>query len=94
VQTVFPHGKSLIDTMTRLTSVSTYDVELSQIDVVPLDVESCSLPRIRGEIVRHLLETLIDALETDPNTPNLTYLLLGFDMRDIQNSSFNVAGKC
>ena len=64
-------------------------MEVTQFDLIPMDVEvGCKPSRLRGELIRHLFETLVDAMESDPTAANLAYLMLGFNLRDIGSSEF------
>uniref|UniRef100_A0A915DWS5 Uncharacterized protein n=1 Tax=Ditylenchus dipsaci TaxID=166011 RepID=A0A915DWS5_9BILA len=91
VQSSFSMREYLMDSFSRVTAVFAQQLEVLQTDIVPENIEACDPARIRGEIARYLLEVCIDALESDAKAPNLAYLLLGFNLRDIQNSdiSFN-----
>ncbi|KAI1727325.1 nucleoporins domain-containing protein [Ditylenchus destructor] len=79
VQSTFSCRKNLIEAFSRLTSVFTSDIQILPTDLNIVDVESTLLPRVRGEIVRLLIETCIDSLEADPKAPNMAFLLLGFN---------------
>lgn len=89
VQSVYSCPKSLVDAFAQLTSVDLHSIEILQSDAVLSDVEDVSPPRVRGEIVRHLLETFIDAIDSDPKS-NVAYLLLGFNTKDLENAHASI----
>lgn len=88
VESVYPIRQSLIENIARMTSVFSLDTEISSLDLVPLNIEECSIARKRGEILRHLLETLIDAMESDSKRPNIAYLILNFNLKDLSHTGF------
>ncbi len=88
VQSLYGQRQSLVHAAAALSSIQHSEVEVSQFDLVPLDVEKCRPARLRGELIRHLFETLIDAMESDGSNANIAYLLLGFNLRNIANSQF------
>lgn len=77
--------KALIESFARLTSSPATNVYLSPTDLNPFDVDAFSPERIRGEIVRLTIETCVDSVDSDPNSPNIGYLLLGFDLQNMFN---------
>lgn len=59
-------------------------LEVSDQDIVPFDLEGIKPARLRGEIAREVLELLIEVLEVAAKQPNLAYLLFGFDLDSFQ----------
>lgn len=95
VSTILPQKKILQGVFARLTSPFDDEINITPVDV-PMydlpDLESVSIPRVRGEIARQIIETLIISLESDPTNGNITYLLCGFDVNDVKNSEIVTSG--
>lgn len=90
VQSIYSLRTTLIHAAASICSAQLADVEVTQSDLIPMDVEvGCKPSRLRGELIRHLFETLADAMESDPSTANVAYLMLGFNLRDIGSSEFS-----
>lgn len=85
--------KSVIESVSRLTSVFFHEIQITHFDMIVSNIEQISIPRIRGEIIRNLLETFVDAIEFEPQSANLAYLLFNFDLNDIGNSNICIPSK-
>uniref|UniRef100_A0A914CLZ9 RecF/RecN/SMC N-terminal domain-containing protein n=1 Tax=Acrobeloides nanus TaxID=290746 RepID=A0A914CLZ9_9BILA len=83
VQAFLPHQQILKDRFAQLTSIANRDVAISPLDVSLLDLEECDSASIRGDIIRQIVELMIDSLEID-SKQNVAFLLLGFNMTNIQ----------
>jgi len=90
VSTMMPYKNILQGIFARLTSPFEEEMRVSPVDV-PLydlpDFDEVPIPRLRGEIAKLVIETLIASLESDPCQANITYLLCGFDVNSIGTSS-------
>lgn len=87
---MLPCQKSVIESVSRLTSVFSYEIQITHVDLIVSHIETLPMPRIRGEIIRNLLETFVDAIECEPKSANFAYLLFGFDLNDIENSNISI----
>lgn len=96
VSTMMPYKSILQGIFARLTSPFEEEMKVSPVDV-PLydlpDFDEVPMPRLRGEIAKLAIETLIASLESDPCQANITYLLCGFDVNSIGTSSLISIGK-
>lgn len=86
MESVWSIRKSLVENITRMTSVFSFETKISLLDLIPLNIEEYSVERKRGEILRHLLETLIDSMDSEAKYLNITYLILGFNLQDMEKS--------
>ena len=96
VSTMMPYKNILQGIFARLTSPFEEEMRVSPVDV-PLydlpDFDEITIPRLRGEIAKLVIETLIASLESDPCQANITYLLCGFDVNSIGTSSLVSIGE-
>ncbi|KAI6189575.1 hypothetical protein M3Y97_00023300 [Aphelenchoides bicaudatus] len=59
-------------------------IEISEQDMIPFDLEGVKVARLRGEIAREILELFIEVMDAASKQPNLTYLMFGFSLEEFQ----------
>lgn len=90
IQSLLPRRAQLIASTASLSIFSSQDISISIKDLSPTDLETLSNDRVKGELCRLIFEVFNDSMESNPDTPNIAYALMNFDLNDIQSSSLHI----
>ncbi|KAL3121799.1 hypothetical protein niasHT_002027 [Heterodera trifolii] len=91
VQALLPRRAQLITSAANLSAVfAPDDISISIVDLLPKSIEQSSSDRLRGQLCRLMFEVFNDSMESNPNTPNIAYALMNFDLSNIPSTVLDI----
>lgn len=88
-----PRRSQLILATASFSILGQEDTQISILDLPPTtSIDSLPTNRVKGEICRLIFEIFNEAVESNPNSPNLAYFLMNFDLNDLRETRMEMPG--
>lgn len=90
IQSLLPRRSQLITSTAALSIFSLDEIFVAINDLPSTDVEALPHERAKGELCRLIFEVFNDAMELDPDTPNVAYALMNFNLNDLASTMLEI----